>query len=97
VDVGAGWLGVARYARVVARMLGRGAVYEQGAGLRREVLGHVDPTVPVVVDHAVVVVPEHIDWRFRAGHQSAHQSQCAAQLQELFRGPRYLRSSLCNN
>jgi hypothetical protein len=68
VDVGAGGLGIARYAGVVARMLGRSAVYEQGAGLRRDVLGHVDPTVSVVVYHAVVVVPEHVDWRFRAGH-----------------------------
>jgi hypothetical protein len=47
-------------------MFGRGAAYEQGAGFGGMVRGHIDPTVPVVVDHTVVVVPKHVDWGLRA-------------------------------
>lgn len=94
MDVRTGRLRIAGYAGVVPRVLGCSAVYEQGASLRGTIRGHIYPTFPIVIDHAVVVVPENVTRGLGAGEQSAHQAQGAAQFQVLLRWPRYLGSGL---
>jgi hypothetical protein len=74
MDVRTGWLRITGYAGIVPRVLGCSAVYEQGASLGGTIRGHIYSTVPIVIDHAVVVVPEHITWGLGAGQQSAHQA-----------------------
>jgi hypothetical protein len=74
MDVRTGGLRVARYAGIVSRVFGCSAVYEQGASLGGTIRGHIYPTVPVVIDHAVIVIPEHVDRGLGAGEQSAHQA-----------------------
>jgi len=74
MDVRTGRLRVTGYAGVVPRVLGRSAVYEQGASLGGTIRGNIYPTVPIVINHAVVVVPENVTRGLGAGEQSAHQS-----------------------
>lgn len=66
VHVAAGRLGVVWHTRVVPGVPRCGAGDAQRAELPQEVRGDVDLVVPVVVDHAVVVVPEHELRRLRA-------------------------------
>jgi hypothetical protein len=96
MDVRTGWLRITRDAGVVSCMFGCSAVYEQGASFSGTVRGHIYSTVAIVIDHAVIVIPEHVNRGLGAGQQSAHQSQGAAQFQVLLRWPRYLGSGLCN-
>lgn len=61
MDVSACRLSIARYARVVPRMVTGGASDEQRTRFGGPVGSDVHPTISVVVHHAVVVVPEHVD------------------------------------
>jgi len=97
MDVRTGRLRITGYAGVVPRVLGCSAVYEQGASLGGTIRGHIYPTVPIVINHAVVVVPENVTRGLGAGQQSAHQAQGTAQFQVLLCRPRYLGSGLCNS
>ena len=96
MDEGAGGLGVAGDAGVVAGVVPGGPSDEEGARLGGQVRGDVDTPVQVVVDHPVVVVPEDVDRRVRALPQRAQQQQRRADPQELVRLPVDLGSRLCN-
>jgi hypothetical protein len=54
-------------------------------------------TLLVVVDHAVLVIPEHVHGRFRALSKCAHQPQCAAALNVQVRCSQDLGCRFCNN
>ena len=75
MDVCAGGLCIVGNTRIVPRMLGRGAADEQSARLGGSIRSYVDSTISIIVDHSVVVIPEHIDWWLRAGEQSTHQAE----------------------
>lgn len=92
-----GGLRITGYAGIVSRVLGCSAVYEQSASLGGTIRSYIDPTVPIVIDHAVIVVPEHVARGLGAGDQIAHQAKGAAQFQVLLRWPSYLGSGLCNS
>lgn len=58
MNVTAGRLGVVGHARVISGVPRGGAGDAQRAELAQEIRGDIDLVVPVVVYHAVVVVPE---------------------------------------
>lgn len=64
MHIGAGWLGVAGHAGIIPRVPRRGICYRQRAGLCCQLSGDVDPSIDVVIDHPVVVVPEDVGWSF---------------------------------
>jgi hypothetical protein len=74
MDVRTGGLRIVGYAGVVSCVLGCSAVYEQGASLGGTIRGHIYATVPIVIDHTVIMIPEHVDRGLGAGQQSAHQA-----------------------
>lgn len=59
-------LRVVGYTRIVAGVVSGGRRYHETAGLGGQLWRHVDAPVIVVVDHTVVVVPEHVDGRLGA-------------------------------
>ena len=74
MDVRTGRLRITGHAGIVSRVLGCSAVYEQGASLGGTIRGYIDTTVPIIIDHAVIVVPEHVARGLSAGDQIAHQA-----------------------
>lgn len=85
MHVSAGRLRIAGNTGVVPRMA-RGRTRDaECAGFGREVCGDVDPSIHIVVDHAVVVVPEDVDWLLRALHHATLKSKARAGLQIFLR------------
>lgn len=94
VHEGARWLRVAWNTGVVSRMAGGSVRDGEGAGFSGQLSCHVDPPIDVVVNHAVVVVPEYIHRRLGALKHGALQLQPGARFHMLLRWPRYFRSGL---
>lgn len=59
-------LRVVGHTRVVAGVVSGGRRYHETTGLGGQLWRHVDAPVVVVVDHTVVVIPEHVDGRLGA-------------------------------
>lgn len=80
MHVRAGRLRIARHTGVVARVPGGRTGDGQYAGLRQQFSRHVDTLVDVVVDHAVVVVPEDVRWWFGALEHGALEAKTGSGL-----------------
>lgn len=68
-------LGVAGHARVVSGVTGGGIRDGQGACLGEQLGRHINPSVYVIVNHSVIVVPEDVAGSLCALHDSALQTQ----------------------
>jgi hypothetical protein len=89
------WLRIVGDAAVIA---GVGALRRRNdkRGTSAALVGcYVDAAIGVVVDHSIVVVPEHKQRRLRALLQHARQLQGASHLQILLRGAHDFRFCFC--
>lgn len=69
--------------------------YGERASFGGELGRHVNPPINVVVNHAVVVVPEDVKRKLRTLDHAALKLKAGTRLQVLLRRAGYLSSCLC--
>lgn len=65
MNEGASRLCVIRYARIISGMLRTCTGYIQGAHFARQVRCDINSSIIIIVDHSIIVIPEHVNRRLR--------------------------------
>lgn len=86
MNITAGRFGVVGHARVIPGVPRGGASDAQRAELAREIGCDVDLVVPIVIYHAIVVVPKDELWRLGALNDGALQHHTGPRFEILLRG-----------
>ena len=81
MDTDAGRMRIGWHAGVVARIVLVGFGHYQFAGIAA--MADTNATSLVIVDHPILVVPEHVRWRLRTLPQQTRESQRATGFDKL--------------